>query len=244
MHNESIAQIIESSKNFHTEKGLYWLDFKRIVQSWPMLVVITLAVCFGLWMADSLVGLICFFAIMLMMQAPSSIVADKSCGWFDFEPSLPITRKKLVSQKYTLALILMLAGLLIGLAMAYLLAGIKTGSFQFEESALQINLLISVVIGCSCAALILPLGFLVDKDKFFLCVILSFLPAVLMVYLWTQGISVSEPVLTSGVAGVQSSFVEVNLNLDTLRLYAGISLAMLIVSWLVMPGFLARRDNL
>lgn len=242
MTGANAEQIMEKARKFHCVKGLYWKDFIRVFKTWPILLVITVSVCVGLWMTDSLVGLICFFCIMLMMQGPSSILADRTCGWFDFEPSLPISRKHLVTQKYMLSMMLMGLGLVIGLLMSWCMTWLKTGTLELTSEAQNINLLICAVIGFSSCAIILPLSFVSDKDKFFLSIVLSFLPAALMIYLWTQGITTSDPIPAAGTAG--GFYVDVDMNLGMLKSFAALSAALLVLSWAAVPGFLAKRDRL
>lgn len=233
-------QLVDQAKSWKTARGLYWKDWMRIADSWLVLLIISVLVLTGLWMADSLVGAVCFFCILMTMQGPSTIMADKTCGWDVFECSLPVSRRTLVREKYGLTFALMLAGLVSGLLLCVGLSVLSCGSLP-DLDGLQVNLYITLIIAGSGTALLIPLACAAGKDQFFLCVIASLLPAALMIWSWSQGIQ--SPEVTISAAGMITESIPANLNLPVLQGYALGSCLLWAVSWALVPGWLARRDR-
>lgn len=65
-------------------KGIFRKDMLQIVLSWKVLLLVAVLVSSALVYFDAAIGLISFFPIFFAMQASSTIIADRHCGWYRF----------------------------------------------------------------------------------------------------------------------------------------------------------------
>lgn len=221
-------------------KGIYLKDLLQIRASWIVLAIVSISVTGILIWYDGEMGLTDFFMIFLAMQGSATIFADKMCGWYRMSTTFPITRKRLVESKYRLAVVLAAIGFVIGLALMAIVILIRTGSVSVDGEQFLINLYIGVIIVFSTMAILIPLAYLMRKNQGFIAVFASMIPAALMIFAWTQRITHSVVWDPSTGAAVSE---QIDMQLGFLSGMAVFSVLLFVLSYFIMPKFIARQDQ-
>ncbi len=211
--------------------GLLYKDMVQLSMSWMIFLIILVIGFIGLSLANVEGALICFLCANLAIQAVMTILPDRTSGWYGYSATLPISRKDIGSSKYLLGLLAGLIGILAGFLLYWLSASFKGAGMDQEQ--LKIQLLISPLIVFSSMAFMIPLNYTLPKDRTFIGVIFSFLPAAGLIYLWAR--QTTTVIIPGGM--------QMDMRLDLLAWLAGISLVLFVLSWLTAPRILARMDQ-
>lgn len=211
-------------------KGLYRKDLLIIWQSRWLLLLISVLVCSILVYFNQSASIISYASIFLTMQGVTSILTDRTTGWNLYETTFPISRAAAVRQKYFLSIALGLLGFAAGLLVSVLI------DRSMDSHSLLINIGFSAILVFSVIALAVPLGILMAKSQYFIVLLSSFVLPVVLIALWTKGITHTLPV-NPGEA------VEIVYHFDRLAWMAGGCALLCLFSCLFCPAFLARQDQ-
>lgn len=219
-------------------KGIYKKDLLQIAKGWKVELAVSLLGIAGMIYFDVYPGLISFFAVFWMMQAASTVIADRTSGWYSYSTCFPYTRKKQLFSKYWLTAGFGALGFVLGIVITWICRQSHIGSLMLDSTTLQINIAIALIITFSAAALVIPTCYLFKKSQFFSAIALSFVPAAAMIMFWSSQI---EQRMIQVSDTVQAA--EVNLNLPLLWILSLISFLLFLISSLVMPGLISRQDQ-
>lgn len=221
-------------------KGLYVKDLMSVWQSkWILFLISILVGGFLVYFqgtfedSPTMLGFIAFFCVMLSMQGISTILTDRISGWNLYQTTFPISRKKAVEEKYVLSFGLGLFGLLFGLGLAYLFTHFIFQHLDVSQESWWINICIAFIIWPSSMAVAIPLCLILSKNQYFFALLASFILPTFLIIWWSQNITVEQV----------NNVMVVNMNMNLLF---GMALGCLIfcfISYLVMPSFLAKKDQ-
>ena len=217
-------------------KGIFRKDMLQIALSWKVLVLVMVLTGGALVYFDAAIGLISFFPIFFAMQATSTIIADRNCGWYRFSTTLPITRKQLVLSKYRLGALLALAGLITGLAAGLGIMNLR-GQSPAQEDILM-SLYLGMLFAFTCLALLIPLEYLMKKTQEFLAIVLAMIPPAAMIFAWSQSITSEVEMVNGDVIGMN-----INMNMPLLQGLAVAGVILFVASAFIMPGRIAKTDQ-
>ncbi|WP_300913871.1 ABC-2 transporter permease [Faecalibaculum rodentium] len=217
-------------------KGIFRKDMLQIVLSWKVLLLVAVLVSSALVYFDAAIGLISFFPIFFAMQASSTIIADRHCGWYRFSTTAPITRKRLVLSKYQLGALLAFAGMITGLA-----AGLGVLYLRGQSPAMEdvlMSLYLGIVFVFTCLAFLIPLEYLMKKTQEFLAIVLAMIPPAAMIFAWSQSITSEVQMVNGDVIGMN-----INMNMPLLQGLAVVAVLLFVASAFLMPGRIAKTDQ-
>ena len=211
-------------------KGIFRKDMLQIVLSWKVLLLVAVLVSSALVYFDAAIGLISFFPIFFAMQASSTIIADRHCGWYRFSTTAPVTRKRLVLSKYQLGALLAFAGMITGLAAGLGVLYLRGQSPAMEDVLMSLYLGIVFVFTC--------LAFLMKKTQEFLAIVLAMIPPAAMIFAWSQSITSEVQMVNGDVIGMN-----INMNMPLLQGLAVAGVLLFVASAFLMPGRIAKTDQ-
>lgn len=218
--------------------GIYKKDLMQIAGSWIILLIVTITVCAGLIYFDAPIGMLAYFPSFFAMQGTATIFADRACGWYRMETTLPYSRKRLMGSKYALCAVLAAVGLGLGLLIWMAATAIQGKPVDLSLDEVKINLCIGLIITFSTLAILIPLSYTTRKSQQFVATFASFLLPAVMVFYWTTSI-------TSDVTMEGGQVVEmvINMQFPLLNGFTAFSIILFLISWLIMPAWLAKRDQ-
>ena len=156
--------------------------------------------------------------VMLGIMVSGTINVDKNSGWLKLSAVLPVSRRKAVSSKYLLFLLLSAAGMAVGSLISLAVTAV-TGNWDMEN--ILVFLLLAPVMALLPGSVIIPCVYILGEEKSYLGLILSY-PAAAAV------------------------FVALVLLLPNLYLAASIAIALGVLcfgaSWIFFGKYLAKRD--
>ncbi len=218
--------------------GIYRKDLIQIQKSWLVELVICAAAVAIMACFEVFPGLITFFAVFWMMQAASTIFADRTSGWYLYSTSFPCTRKQMLQSKYWLALLFGLLGFGLGLLIALTGSKLDGTGFSLASEAVQINIAIAGVITFSAAAFVIPLSYLMKKNQYFMAIVLSFVPAAVMIMFWSSQIQETIVQISETVQAA-----EVTMNIGLIWGFCLLSILLFILSMVIMPSYISKKDQ-
>lgn len=218
-------------------KGLFKKDWIVMSQTWILMLVIMVLIIGGMFYFDAGIGTVSFLTIYLMMQGVTMVIPEKLSGWNLYQTTLPISRANAIREKYWFSLILSVTGFAAGLAIVWLFVSGMT------DDDLLITSLIGWILALSSLAFGLPMLIGLPKNGFIIGIVGGFVPGSVCIALWTQmlsGMAVSAEMINGQPGAV--SFVP-DLHIDFLWGCLAAFMALTILSLLVMPVLLSRRDQ-
>lgn len=206
-------------------KGLLLKDFYIIRDNLLVLFVIFIAMGVSLSFLLSPYVLIPVATITLSMQAVNTIQNDKSTQWNRFSATLPMSREQVVESKYILYLFLSLAGIVFGIFIC-LIASLFQHSLDFSELLLYSD--VAIILSLLPGSISIPSAFIFDEEKSIMGTILS--------YIVTAGVF-------AGIIFVLSKFIDLEKSIFVIcGITVACSVVAFILSWLISPKKLSRRD--
>lgn len=210
-------------------KGLLKKDLLLVAKGWPSMVLITVLIGVAMiWMKGGS-GLVTFLTIYMMMQGITTLVSDKMSGWNELATNLPVSRAAAIREKYVVSVLLYALSFPVGLALTMWLAD--------DQTSVLVSVLLSVVFAFSALAIGVPALVRLHRSYFFAGILASFIPAAVMVTVWSRSI---EAVMTMTASG---PVYTVDMATGLLGWMAAGSAAAALVSMLVMPKILSRYDQ-
>lgn len=212
-------------------KGLLKKDFLLAFKSWPVMLGILVIATAIMAYLNATVGLLSFIAIFFLMQGVASIITDRTSGWNLYQTTFPISRSRAITEKYLFSLICGLAGFGLGFLIC-----LCFGSAQ--EEALLVSSLLGGILGLSAMSVGIPLLLALPKNAFPAAIFAGFIPGAFCVVLWNQE-------LTRQSALVQASqgAIAFNMRTDLLWIQLACMAGLCLVSWIVTPMVLSRKDQ-
>ena len=199
-------------------KGLLLKDYYIIRSLLAIMFVVYLVIGASLSYLVNPWVLTVLATVMSGMITTSTITVDKTSGWLQTVVTTPVTRKTFIDSKYTIYLLLSLAGLVFGILLG-LLASAILGA---DREMFGLFICISTMTLFS-GSVILPFYFLLDESKSMVGTILA--------YPLSAGIFIVIVLLLGNGAG-------------TYILSSILGACIFAVSWSVSKKILIKRDTL
>ncbi len=151
-------------------KGLLLKDFYIIRSILALLgvVFIVIGACFTYLINPWVLTVLA--TVMLGMNVVSTINIDKSSGWLKTVMTTPVTRKTFITSKYTLYLLLSIAGLIFGIAFGFIGNTLLDGDTKMLGMFICISLTMALLSG----SVILPVQLIFDENKGMIGMLLSY----------------------------------------------------------------------
>lgn len=206
-------------------KGLLLKDFYVIRSGLLILLLTFVFVGAGMSFVISPWVLVVIFTVTLSFQSAVTVQTDKSSQWDRFSVTLPVSRKQTIASKYVMYLLLSLAGLATGTVISVVCAWFQQG---FDaESLLQYSSL-AIIVSLLPGSISIPCSFLLDEEKSMVGMILA--------YMITSGIIVAVILVFSKYMNLQENVGMV------IGILAVISVVLYVISWLVCPPRICKKD--
>lgn len=212
-------------------KGLLKKDFFLVLKSWPiMLGIFVLATAIMVFL-NATAGILSFTAIFFLMQGVTSIITDRMCGWNLYQTTFPVSRSKAIMEKYLFSLVCGVIGLVIGF-LTCLCVGWP------DQESLLVSGLIGGILSFSAMAAGIPLLIALPKSTFAAAISASFIPGAVCIVLWNQALN-----RQSALAAASQGAIAFTMRTDLLWSLLAIMAGLCLISWLVMPWLLSRKDQ-
>lgn len=206
-------------------RGLLLKDFYIIKDGLLVLILTFIAVGTGMTFLISPWVLIVVAATTFSMTTVTTIQDDKATQWNKFSVTLPVSRSKVISSKYTMYMILCIAGIILGIIVSVIATIIKD---SFDVNSLFIYIFISVIVSVLPGSVSIPSSFILDEQKSIVGLLLS--------YIVTSG-------LFAGIIILLSRFIDIKENiLFVCGIIALFSLIAYMISWLMGSKKLCCKD--
>ena len=206
-------------------KGLLLKDFYVIRSGLLILLLTFVFVGAGMSFVISPWVLVVIFTVTLSFQSAVTVQTDKSSQWDRFSVTLPVSRKQTIASKYIMYLLLSLAGLATGTVISVVCAWFQQG---FDaESLLQYSSL-AIIVSLLPGSISIPCSFLLDEEKSMIGMILA--------YMITSSIIVAVILVFSKYMNLQENVGMV------IGILAVISVVLYVISWLVCPPRICKKD--
>lgn len=206
-------------------KGLLLKDF-YIIRSGLLILLLTFVfVGAGMSFVISPWVLIVIFTVTLSFQSAVTVQTDKSSQWDKFSVTLPVSRKQTISSKYVMYLLLSLAGLGIGAVISIICAWFQKG---FDVRSLFLYSSLAIIVSLLPGSISIPCSFWLDEEKSMIGTILA--------YMVTSGIIVAVTLILNKYMNLQENMSMV------IGILAVVSVILYVISWLVCPPGICRKD--
>lgn len=212
--------------------GLLKKDFLIICKSIWIILIVPLIVISLMYYFNMQEGIISFFAIFMTMQGISTILADRISGWNLMATTFAISRKKAVSEKYIISIILFILGFLIGLIFLLYFSG------DLSSEVRWINILIAAIFCFSIIAVAIPAATLLPESQFFIAIGSSFIIPACCIAKWSSSITAQQIIKNGIPAGV-----EMNYQMLMLSGMAVCCFILCILSLILAPTILSKMDQ-
>lgn len=206
-------------------KGLLLKDFYIIKEGIVILILTFIGVGSGLSVVISPWVLLVIAATMLSMTAGTTIQNDKTTKWDQFSVTLPISRKTVISSKYCMYLLLCITGISLGIIVCCVASVIK-GNFDFDSLILYTCL--GVTVSLFPGSINIPCSYLFDEEKSMIGLLVS--------YIITSGI-------VAGIIFILNQFLDIKEKMSiVLVIIMGVSIIVFLISWIILPKWLCKKD--
>ena len=151
-------------------KGLLLKDYYIIRSLLAIMFVVYLVIGASLSYLVNPWVLTVLATVMSGMITTSTITVDKTSGWLQTVVTTPVTRKTFIDSKYTMYLLLSLAGLVFGILLGLLASAILGADREMFGLFICISITMTLLSG----SVILPFYFLLDESKSMVGTILAY----------------------------------------------------------------------
>lgn len=206
-------------------KGLLLKDYYVIRSSLHIQLIMLIFIGVGMAMFISPEVSIVISIITLGLFVSTSIYTDKECKWDMFSRTVPVSINTAISSKYILNILLMILGTVLGIALTVIVA-FFTKNTNFSSIATFV--LVGISLNLSSSSVNIPASIILDGTKQTLAIILS--------VIFTSIIFIVTLVVASLFLDVKEYLLSIT------AILAGISVVVYLVSWIIVPKLLSKRD--
>jgi len=207
-------------------KGLLLKDYYVVREVLYIQLILLLFIGAGMSFAISSAGVPIIISIMTLgLCTTASTNTDKNCKWDMFSRTAPLPKNAVVSSKYIQNILLVLLGMILGIAQTVIITSFTNPSSIVD---IVVFVLVGVALSLLSSSVNIPASILFDGTKQVLAMLLSIIFTTIIF------------IVTLVVA---KQFIDLKENMLSLTvILASISVVLYVASWIIAPKLLSKRD--